>query len=155
MAINQMYERRYFRFLDLWDIGDWKMKAYGITTKKSNPNVNLIAAARKTADDLLSDVAVDDHTYGIGYIGIHDGATSNFVFIDWWADDNELHHHVYTSPNDNPEDLKPADIETAKACVWDLHLMYFERNAWVKHVLSGQGAGGFEPYLYDRLIEEA
>ena len=34
----------------------------------------------------------------VGFLGVHDGRTSNFVFLDFWADENELHHHVFVSP---------------------------------------------------------
>jgi hypothetical protein len=39
-------------------------------------------------------------SYHLGFLGVHDGRTSNFVFLDYWAEENELHHHVFVSPAD-------------------------------------------------------
>jgi hypothetical protein len=32
---------------------------------------------------------------GVGFLGVHGGRGADFVCIDWWAEENESHHHVY------------------------------------------------------------
>ena len=45
-------------------------------------------------------------------------------------------HTVPHSPSDKPQQLATAPQGHNTACVWDLHLQYFERQAWVEEVLA-------------------
>jgi hypothetical protein len=99
------YESRPIRFIELWRHGDWKLKVYGIAYGRATPRPELIEAVKQVAADRLVTLAQSVRHYSVGFLGIHDGRTSNFVFVDWWADENELHHHVYVSPTDEPKRL--------------------------------------------------
>src|SRR5687768_10655001 len=98
-------ERRPIRFLELWRSDDWRMKVYGIAYGRPGPRVELIEAGKKIAQTTLETAAGKTQHYSVGFLGVHDGRTGNFVFIDWWADENELHHHVFISPHDEPTAL--------------------------------------------------
>ena len=102
----------------------------------------------------LDAVAGSVRHYSVGFLGVHDGRTANFVFVDWWADENELHHHVYVSPADAPARLEHATPTGLAACVWDLRVMAFERQAWLDTVLKRAGGAGFDAYLRHRLNED-
>jgi hypothetical protein len=39
--------------------------------------------------------AITPSRYGAGFLRIHVGCGANFVFVDWWAEEKELHHHVF------------------------------------------------------------
>jgi len=91
---------------------------------------------------------------GVGFLGIHDGRGANFGFVDWWADENELHHHVYISPAEQTQQLRPASPADAQACVWDLCAMSFERRAWLEAMLINSAGGDCEAYLLRRLNTE-
>lgn len=114
------------------------MKVYSIAHGRSSARAPLIAAARATALDRLRLSGGQTENFGVGFVGIHDGKTANFVFVDWWADENELHHHVYVSPSDEPAKLDYKTPSGLIACVWDLALMAYEREAWVETVLKAE-----------------
>ena len=99
--------------------------------------------------------AIKSRHYEVGFLGIHDGRTSNFVFVDWWADENELHHHVFISPPDKPAELLDMTATGPTACVWDLRGIGFERDAWVSTVLRNAGGPDIDAYLAQRLNEDA
>lgn len=40
----------------------------------------------------------------------------------------------------------------AAACVWELPILMFERNAWVATVMSDMPGGGIDAYLAERLV---
>jgi hypothetical protein len=82
---------------------------------------------------------------------VHQGRALNFVFVDWWAQENELHHHVWFSPQSEPAALRASRPEDPIACAWDLGVIAFEREAWIRHVLDTPGAPGLDAYLADRL----
>lgn len=129
------------------------MKVYGIAYEKDQPTAELIAAAKGVATQRLRQAPHALTHYSIGFLGVHEGRTSNFVFVDWWANENELHHHVYVSPTNAPKNLEYMTPTGLTACVWDLRVMAFEREAWVEHVLKKANAPDFKGYLEQRLNE--
>jgi hypothetical protein len=151
----QPYRPRPIRFLERWHCLDWRIKVYGIAFERLAPRPELIAAAKAAAADRLRRVAIDSPNYRLGFLGVHDGKTANFVFLDWWAEENELHHHVYVSPSDRPRDLEYRTPTGLAACVWDLRVMAFERDAWLETVLRNPSGPDFEAYLNRRLNEDA
>jgi hypothetical protein len=72
---------------------------------------------------------------GPGFTIAHDAADHCFVLIHWWANENEVHQRILTSPLDEPAALRPLDTP-AIGCVWELEVTDFERRAWLEHVLK-------------------
>src|SRR3954462_3561971 len=99
------YAPRPIRSLGDLEHNGWRCKLYGIAHERSAPRDELIDAARAIARDVLPAPAATAHRYGAGFVGVHDGRGSCFVFVDWWADENELHHHVFVSPVATPAQL--------------------------------------------------
>lgn len=154
IIVTEPYRPRPIRFLELWQPGNWRLKVYGIADGRSIPRPELNEAAKRVAHERLAASADTTNHYSVGYLGIHDSRTTNFVFVDWWADVNELHHHVYVSPSAEPERLQYATPTGLAACVWDLHVMAFERQAWLNHVLKNPRGPDLEDYLEQRLNED-
>jgi prepilin-type processing-associated H-X9-DG protein len=150
----ESYEERSIRFLELWQHAGWRLKVYGIACGGRTPRLELIEAAKVVAKERLASVPESRRHYSVGFLGIHDGRTANFVFVDWWADENELHHHVYISPTDEPARFTYASPTGLVACVWDLRVMAFERQAWLETVLKPSRGPDFDAYLQQRLAEE-
>jgi len=150
----QEYNQRPIRYLGLWEIGGLKLKAYGITCGQIRLEQKLIDAALRVAQERIAASARNTNHYGVGFVGIHQGETGDFVFVDWWADENELHHHVYVSPSGKPDDLEYKTPTGLSACVWDLYLIGHERDAWVNHVLKKNRAPDLDGYLNEILNDD-
>lgn len=153
IEIQENYKPRPICFLELWETFGWRLKVYGIAYRRSVPRPELIAAAKVVAHQRLLESANDQKNYGVGFLGIHDGRTANFVFVDWWAEENELHHHVYVSHTDKPEMLEYVTPTGLVACVWDLRVLSFERQAWVDTILKKPNNPDLEAYVQSRLEE--
>jgi len=153
--ISSPYRVRPIRFLELWHEAGWRLKVYGIAYDRAVPRPELIEAAKAAAAQRLSSVPDSVRHYSVGFLGIHDGRTANFVFLDWWADENELHHHVYVSPTDDPGRFTYATPTGLVACVWDLRVMAFERQAWIDTILKRPAGPDLEAYMQERLNEDA
>jgi hypothetical protein len=149
------YEKRPIRFLELWQHAEWRIKVYGIAHGVATPGTVLVDAAKAAARQRLAAVDSSIRHYSVGFLGIHEGRTASFVFVDWWAEENELHHHVYISPTDNPARLTYSTPSGLAACVWDLRVMAFERQAWLDTVLKRGEGPDFDAYLQARLNEDA
>lgn len=154
MQLQEPYKTRPIRFIELWQEANWKLKVYGIAYQHPLPRKELIEAAKKVARPHLIPANGIKH-YGVGFLGVHDGRGENFVFLDYWADENELHHHVYVSPTDKPELLEYVTPTGLIACIWDLRVIWFEREAWVKTVLANPSGPDLERYLAYHLNEDA
>ncbi|MGH9524812.1 MAG: hypothetical protein ACRD3E_19995 [Terriglobales bacterium] len=151
IKLTEPFRARPARFLGLWEIGGWRMKAYGLHAENTRLLPELVTAARQLAGEVLPGDAAN--AYGVGFVGIHCGRDSNFVFIDWWANQNELHHHVFVSSVEEPLRLARAP-EGLSSCVWDLQLMWFERNVWVDKVLNNSRGPDIEAYL-KKVLDDA
>jgi len=145
------YQSRPVSFLELWEYDGWRMKMYGIAHGRTRPENDLVDRARELAAGVLG--GVSDH-YGVGFIGVHQGKTGNFIFVDWWAQENELHHRVFISTSASPYDFVDATATGPTACVWDLAVIHHERDAWVETVMKRGGRDGFDAYLARRLEGE-
>lgn len=152
IQLQETYQARPIRFLELWQTDHWRIKVYGIAYHRSLPRPELIDAAKQIAQQRLRTVTAPH--YHAGFLGIHDGRGANFVFVDFWADENELHHHVYVSPSDKPTQLEYATPTGLTACVWDLRVICFERQAWLDAVLANPNGPDLDKYLNLRLNED-
>lgn len=144
VKITHEFKPRPARFLGIEEFGDWRMKVYGLTAEHQRLLPALVTEARKLARNVVPSMPSDG--YGVGFIGVHCGRDANFVFIDWWANENELHHNVFRSSLAQPLDLCRTQ-EGSCACVWDLQVIWFERNAWVDKVLNNPRGPDLEAYL--------
>lgn len=145
------YAPRPIRCLELWQWGAWRLKVYGITHAPGGSLPDLVDAAKALATGILPTAAsAGPRHYGVGFMGVHQGNGANLVFLDWWADENELYHLAYASTPDRPEALSCASVTGRIACVWDLAVMGFERQAWIDTVLSPPRPD-VEAYLRARL----
>jgi len=155
ITLQEPYQPRPIRFLQLWSFDDWRLKAYGIAYQGQLPRPALVEAGQNLAKQKLAELSRGKPHYNLGFVGVHDGRGVNFVFIDFWADENELHHHVYISPAEAPAEFEYTTPSGLIACVWDLRLMSFERQAWVEAILANPTGPDIEKYLACRLNEDA
>jgi len=79
---------------------------------------------------------------GVGFAILHQGRTGDYAILGWWDRENELPLRVFVRDSSS---WRPAEGGES-VCVWDLHVIWAEREAYVGTVLSGR-AGGVEAYL--------
>lgn len=147
LKLPEPYAARSIRFLELWQDAGWRMKVYGIAYRDGGPEPELVAVAKALAHGCLPQPAAGDGRYGVGFMGVHEGRSANLVFVDWWADENELHNHVFTAPVDKPLSFDDVTATGLAACVWDLAVIGFERQCWISTMLIEPDEPGLEGYL--------
>lgn len=144
MELAGSFKPRSFRFLAQWQMGAWRLKAYGITYGADLPAARLVKSAELYIASKIQAWCGEMGGYGVGFVGIHDGRGYDVVFLDWWVHQNELRHEMFVSPKGGAIAFKPVAEKAPKVCVWDLHLQYFERQAWVETAMK---SGDLEAYL--------
>jgi hypothetical protein len=151
VRLAEPYATRPVRCLDLLSFDGWRLKLYGITYRGERPVQALVEAAVDAARERLPRPAVTDDRYGVGFVAAHDGRGANFVFVDWWENEDELHHHTWLSSKEEPGGLRATSADEFTACAWDLGVIGHERAAWVRHVLARAEGPDLDAYLGDRL----
>lgn len=77
----------------------------------------------------------------------HDGAGARYLTLGWWGNDNEMFVAVaVTQPEGWIEDLGRYSF-----CLWDMEVMWHERQAFVKHMYGARA--DLEAYRADRLVQ--
>lgn len=142
------YVARPITFLELWRTDGWRLKVYGIADGRPAPRRELVEAAKRLALAVLP-AASGDNLPAVGFVGAHDARGGCYVFVDWWADENELHHRAFLGSS--PDELRPIGLDDAIGCVWDLAVIDFERRAWLEAILKNPELPDLEAYLERRL----
>jgi hypothetical protein len=76
------------------------LKVYSLAYRMPLARPHVIETSKAVLWEHLQEVARDKPHYNAGFIGVNDGRGAIFSFVDFWADENELHHHVFVSPKD-------------------------------------------------------
>lgn len=145
-----MYQEREIRKLPVkgTDGVDWKR--YLIRYDNSRPADELIGATDRVSSE-AGFLESPRPLHNAGFVIMHAGADMDFVLFGYWVNTNELVLNVYKSPPGRSTELSRADTNRSSiACVWDLAVVCYERDAWVKHILRPP-VPDREAYLYDQV----
>lgn len=142
------YAARPIRFLELYEAAGTWLKVYGIRHGGGAPPPALVAAGKSLAAAELA--AGPQLGYGVGFLGVHAGRGADYAFLDRWVNENELHHRFWIGPKDAPAQLHAPAAGDGAVCVWDLHLQYQERLAWIECVLANPRGPDLAAYLARR-----
>lgn len=74
---------------------------------------------------------------GVGFVIEHPGRGIDYLVLCWWDAENELFNRVLTCNPATPGAWVLATSGTI-ACVWDLAVFNFERDAWVETMLGAR-----------------
>ncbi len=64
----------------------------------------------------------------------HDGADMDYLILAWWGNGNEL----FTSVSVKQQNGWVEDLARYSFCLWDMEVFWFERNAFIDCLYSGQ-----------------
>lgn len=152
MRIQQKYKTRAVRFLEVYPLGDWRIKVYTITIKDAFVDLKTIKLVKSKLPEWLQQKEnYGLETYGIATLIIHKGKEGCFAIINWWIDENMLQNHVYLASNETPDDFAVYSDKGIMTCVWEMAVLWYERNLWVKYVLKKHKQPDVESYLNKHL----
>jgi hypothetical protein len=136
------YSPRPLSYLGIDDFAGYRIKVYSICYGSVAFERGRFAAGWNLATEFLPQPAVTDVRPGLGFAIFHQGRTGDYLILCWWDRENELPMRVYLNDGDG---WRPAR-DSESFCVWDLNVIWFEREAYVNTILSTRG-GGIEAYL--------
>lgn len=129
---------------------DWRLKRYDITLDASPVSESDYSGGVALALSVLPRPAASANRPGVGFLIRHSGRTVQYVVLAWWDNQNELLNRVYV------RDLAAGTPWREAAggysfCVWDLEVLWHERCAFVRHVLSPTESPNLPAYLGDMM----
>lgn len=156
------HQTRPIRFLQYLRHGEWTVKIYGICqgALKNNhqderPGETLLRHAQEITRLTLPTPGIAKERYALAFVIIHQARLFNTITVDWWERDNELRHRVFRAWPEAPTRFEEITASGEAACVWELRILAFEREAWMKHVLQKVPRPDWKGYLDEQLNEEA
>ncbi len=142
---------RPIRFLEYTTVNHWTIKIYTITDKKEFTDTRYIDKAKNQLSHwlCLSQQTLLEN-YKIATLILHECKEGCFAIINWWLDENMLQHFVFLAKNSTDNFSAYSSIHGITTCIWELEILWFERNAWVELVLKNNNQN-FDAYLYAQL----
>lgn len=119
----------------LLETGGWRLKCYAITLPEAPVDPAAFTSGVELAIRSLPAPAVADGRPGIGIMIAHEGRGVRYVVLAWWDRENELPVRVFVAPADEGGVWRPAR-DGESFCVWDLQVLWFEREAYVETLLD-------------------
>lgn len=145
------YRPRSLRFIRRQDIGDWRMKVYGIAAEAGRSvRPELVEATVDLARRVLPQPALGGERTGIGFVIAHDALAASIGIVYWWESVNELHQRSFIGPLDEPAKMERI-VHPGAGCVYELGIIDFERRAWLADVLANPAGPDVESYLGRRV----
>jgi hypothetical protein len=154
MKIRNSYQRRPVRKIALVLQDGWAIKAYSISVKNDTVSGKLSDLARVKIFEELKHIDIPVRGHRIGILILHEGIDGIYTLLNWWTDENILCNQVYFSTYQKPEDFSNLSEKSIVACVWELAVLWHERNSWIANILMKNGQPDYDSYLNDFLSED-
>jgi hypothetical protein len=149
--IANKYQKRPVRRIGLLLQDDWSVKAYSISVNSHSVPARLAVLAKVKFFDEVKHIDIPFRSHRIGILIVHQGVDGFYTLLNWWTDENILCNRVYFSTYQEPGDFSSISEKGIVACVWELAVLWHERNSWVANILMKNNQPDYDAYLNDFL----
>jgi hypothetical protein len=143
---SEPFSPRPIRPLGLRTHADWRLKAYSITYGPAPLDLPLYEKGLTLALAALPMPAVTTSRPGVGFVIFHQGRGVHYLVLNWWDNENEFFNRVFVRPFGADQKWRAAGGGES-ACVWDLEVIWSERQAYVRHILGPLNGPDVDGYL--------
>ncbi|NGN44406.1 hypothetical protein G6N74_25360 [Mesorhizobium sp. CGMCC 1.15528] len=134
----EIYRPRGVSNLGRWDIGDLKLKIYGLVADNRKIDQATVTLAQSfVRQDVLPRVAEEGDDNGMGFVIIHPGELGVSISAHWWIQGSVLCQHIYRKLYSASEPMDTVKRPVI-ACVWELGLINAEQEAWRKAMMKSE-----------------
>jgi len=148
--VSEPYRVRPIRFEGVRGVAGWRLKLYSITYGPEPVDWPCYEDGLELAREALPQPPIQADRPGVGFVIAHQGRGGHYLVLNWWANENEYFNRVFVRPRAGDQPWRQASGGES-ACVWDLQVIWFEREAYVETVLSPPAGPDVEAYLARRL----
>jgi len=135
--VTSPFRPRPVRFHGLLTLRGTTCKLYSITHHGGQPGwERFVAGLSEAASALPEGPDAKAGRPGLGVVIVHAGAGVDYVVLMWWDRGNELPIRVFVcEPGQAWRHARGGE----SVCVWDLDVIWFERQAWVETMMAAAG----------------
>lgn len=126
------YTPRPAQSLPILRFDGWTLKPYRIFGRP-DPFSTLDPATLAAIHAALPQPALALRRPGLAFAIEHLATPLDYIILCWWDNNNEMITRIFIREAGTPWRLTRGN---ESFCVWDLDIMWFERNAFVKHMLA-------------------
>jgi hypothetical protein len=119
----------------LVECGDWRLKRYDVLFDADRIDDRTYAGGLALAIEALPCPAATSARPGVGFVICHHGRGVHYIVLSWWDNENELFQRVLTR-GFNADAIWQDGAGKGSFCVWDAEIIWAEREAYVRHVLT-------------------
>lgn len=131
-----VYHPRTVSHLGQWEIGDLKLKIYGLLAGGATIDGPMVLLAQSIVrQDVLQRVRDEGDSNGMGFVIIHPGTLGLSISVHWWIQGSVLCQHNYLRLYSSSEPMDAARRPVI-ACVWELALINAEQETWRKTMMK-------------------
>ncbi len=112
----------------------WTMKPYRVLGRCVPETETLAPNSIETIRGALPRPALAPNRPGVAFVIEHFAFPLDYLVLCWWENQNEMNTRIFIRSGAEAWRLTSG---AESFCVWDLDIMWFERNAFVKHMLAG------------------
>ena len=124
----------------------WRLKRYAVCHESQSFDESRFSGGVSLALSTLPQPARTRERVGAGFLILHQGNGIDYTVLGWWDRQNELPLRVFVCDRPGTNRWRPAR-ESESVCVWDLQILWAEREAYVRTVLARPHAGAADEYL--------
>lgn len=118
----------------------WTLKRYAINHGATPYHESRFDEGRSLALAALPPSPTGPGRVGAGFLIEHQGNLVDYLVLAWWDRQNELPLRIYVrEPSADWREARDAE----SVCVWDLQVIWAERQAYVSTVMAGRDAGDY------------
>lgn len=145
----EQFKKRAVKYLGIFEFGDWKFKKYSLKYNESRrtPKIEKIIETNLPTWIKEKTQLNTFPNYKVGTVIIHEAKDSILTIVNWWVYENVIQNHVYFSEYKTPEKLKDFSNKGVQFCVWEMKILWHERNLWVEHILKNSDNPDWNSYL--------
>jgi hypothetical protein len=126
--------------------GDWTLKSYSIVYGTEPFDPARFTGGLPLALACLPQPAVTPDRLGVGFVIEHQGRQIDYLVLGWWDRQNELPLRIFVRDYADDGKWRPAR-GSESVCVWDLEVIWHERQAYVDTVMRADSTDGEDRYL--------
>lgn len=124
---------RSVRVLPAFEVGGWRLKPYRVLGRESDAPETFEESGLDAILSELPEQAEAPGRPGLGFLIEHLATPLDYIVLCWWQNNNEMITRILVREAGSP--WRPTD-GSESFCVWDLDIMWFERNAFIRTMLS-------------------
>jgi len=129
---DEPFASRPTSFLGLLEKDGWRIKSWFIHHPAATPDMGRFELVVEEAVAALPRPAATAQRPGVAVLIAHQGKAVDYLVLAWWDNFNELPTRIWV---DDGLGWRAAR-ESESFCVWDLEVLWRERQLYVTHVLG-------------------